>query len=292
MWMTQINSESSSFESRQISRIRKTHRTGWAYKGVIMRYGRTGLAALATSFACLSQLSSPAVAADLPVAVYIPPVVEEEPAEQFDWDRFYAGVLVGYGWATVDVTTDSPPSFFDRSFDLSGGMLGVTVGRNFLLGEDDEDTEEDERNILLGIEADIAWAGIRGEARGVVDNEYMGAGIDAVGTLRARIGVPLGEERNILPYLTAGLVAEHAYAELQTSPNDPVLRNSDWLWGYTVGGGLEFAVDEDVTVKAEYLYTGISGRVTIDNIGAGGINTANYDFQSNHLIRLGLNYHF
>lgn len=255
-----------------------------------MRYKIIGAAGMAAYLA----FGSAALAADLiqpPPPLYVePPVAEED--ERFDWDRFYVGLVGGYGFAAVDVTTDNPPSFFDRSFDISGPMLGITVGRNFLIGNDDEGTEEDERRLLLGIEADIAYAWMRGEARGIVDREYMAAGIDAIGTLRARIGIPLGEERRVLPYLTGGLAAAHAYAELQTDPNSAILRADNWLWGYTIGGGLEVATGEDVTIKLEYLYTDIAGRVTINNVGGGGINTADYDFRANHLVRVGLNYHF
>jgi outer membrane immunogenic protein len=257
----------------------------------ISTHGMAGAAALAIT----AILSVPAIAADPIMPIYIPPVpIPVVTAKQFDWDRFYAGLYVGYAVASVDVTTDLPPSFFDRSFDLSGGVIGLTLGRNFLLGEDDPDTPEDDRSILFGIEADIGWASGRGVAMppSVDLRYYMDTGIDAIATLRARIGVPLGEERKVLPYLTAGLVAEHANAALRTSDITPWHRTDGWMWGYTVGGGLEVAMNEDTTIKAEYLYTDIADRLTIDPVAGGVINRADFDFRSNHLFKIGINYHF
>jgi outer membrane immunogenic protein len=52
--------------------------------------------------------------------------------------------------------------------------------------------------------------------------------------------------------------------------------------GLTVGGGLEFAVTDNVSIKAEYLYANF-GRFTV------GTTEATPDF---HLVRAGLNFKF
>lgn len=231
------------------------------------------------------------LATDLPMNTYVPPAPVEEDAEQFDWDRFYAGLVVGHASGNVDITTNAAPTFFDQSFALSGGFVGVTLGRNFLLGEDDEDTEEDERNIVLGIEGDIAWANMRAEDSDVLNGTTVRAQIDALATLRARIGIVMGDDRNFMPYLTGGLAVIHAEASLTGGVGQPLVTTSDWLWGYTIGGGLEVVLDEDITLKAEYLYTDVAGTLEINNIGGGGLD-ADFDFRANHLVRLGLNYHF
>lgn len=232
------------------------------------------------------------LATDLPMNTYVPPAPVEEDAEQFDWDRFYAGLVVGHASGNVDITNNFGNAFFDRSFALSGGFVGVTLGRNFLLGEDDEDTEEDERNVVLGIEGDIAWANMAAEDSDVLNGTTVRAQIDALATLRARLGVVMGEDRNFMPYLTGGLAVIHAEGGLVPGVGNPLETTSGWLWGYTIGGGIEFALGEDVTLKAEYLYTDVAGTLEINNItGVAGVDV-DFDFRANHLVRLGLNYHF
>jgi outer membrane immunogenic protein len=245
-------------------------------------------AASAISLFCASLVVTPSLAADF-LEPYNPPapVLDEDTL----WDRFYAGAFVGYGFGTADITTDVP-SLLEQSFDISGAMLGLTVGRNFLLGENDDQTPEDDRRLLLGLEADIAWAGMNGNVVGSPDPSYQEAGIDAIGTLRGRIGVIVGEERKTLAYLTGGAAAAHGYAVLQATGGSPRLTASDWMYGYTVGGGVERFVNDDVTVKLEYLYTDLATQIPIDAGGAGGVNTVFHDIRANHLIRLGLNYHF
>lgn len=243
----------------------------------------------AASILGASLLATQAFAADFPEPYDPPvPVLDEETL----WDRFYAGAFVGYGFGTADITTDVSPSLLDQSFDISGPMLGVTLGRNFLLGENDDQTPEDDRRVLLGVEADIAWAAMNGNVVGFPDPSYQEAGIDAIGTLRGRVGVVFGDERRTLAYLTGGAAAAHAYALLSMDVGSPQFSASGWMYGYTAGGGVEHFVNDDVTVKLEYLYTDLATELAIDTGGAGGINTAFHDIRANHLVRFGLNYHF
>jgi outer membrane immunogenic protein len=255
---------------------------------VAMKNRFVGSAAVAVPVLFAAIAATPSYSADYPVEIAAPvPVLDEESL----WDRFYVGVYGGYGLGDVEITTDSPPSNLEQSFNIDGAVLGLTVGKNFLLGENDARTPEDDRRLVLGVEADIAWAGMNGNVVGFPDPSYQEAGIDAIGTLRGRLGLLVGDERRTLAYLTGGAAAAHAYAELEPS-GPPRLTASDWMYGYTVGGGIEHFVNDDVTVKLEYLYTDLATQLPIETGGAGGINIATHDIRANHLVRLGLNYHF
>jgi len=50
----------------------------------------------------------------------VPPLVEE--TQQFNWDRFYVGVVGGYAIGDVNVTTNFPTTIFDSSNDISGSI--------------------------------------------------------------------------------------------------------------------------------------------------------------------------
>jgi outer membrane immunogenic protein len=69
---------------------------------------------------------------------------------------------------------------------------------------------------------------------------------------------------------------------------------SDTKTGYTVGGGVEYAVTNNVTLKGEYLFYDLgSDTVNVAVVpGSGGAGTgynSNYD-DNGHIVRVGLNY--
>jgi hypothetical protein len=66
---------------------------------------------------------------------------------------------------------------------------------------------------------------------------------------------------------------------------------NNWLFGYAVGGGVEWAFFNNLSIKAEYLYTDI--RRTDNNNNFSNNNNNNALFRErNHIIRAGLNYRF
>lgn len=247
-------------------------------------------------------LTAQGLAADLPENTYVEPVIEvaEDPEDPFYWDRFYGGVFLGYGWSDVVVTTDSvdifASAFFDRTIGFESGLAGLTLGKNFAFSnEDDGDTD-----FVLGIEADIALANFYAEVSddglalpGGNGDAFMTVRLNALATLRARIGIPLGDEDTFLPYITAGLAAGHldVYIQPDGAIAAEVVTASEWLFGYTVGGGVEAAVSDNITIKAEYLYTDLVSDVSlfpVDN----GADTATFNLGGTHTIKVGLNVHF
>lgn len=251
-------------------------------------------------------LATQGLAADLPVAAYVAPAPVEDPSEPFDWDRFYGGVFVGYGWSNVDVTTDAPfpgfeNNFFTRTLDLQGPFAGITLGKNFAFrNEDDDDTD-----FVLGIEGDIALANIYTEFTAADAFPFIGDGnafmtvrLDTLATIRARIGLPLGDNDTFMPYVTGGLAAGHLDIYIQPDgngpPPTPAISASEWLFGYTIGGGVEAAVSENVTIKAEYLYTDLVGDISLSSVNPNPLapQSATFNLGGIHTIKVGLNVHF
>lgn len=230
-------------------------------------------------------------AADLPVAFQTPEpeLSYEEIFSTFPWDRYYVGLLGGYGESSIETSDrDAAVSFFDNSLDMSGGLAGVTVGRNFQMYD----------NWVLGVELDAALANIDGGKRGT-QGEYIEAELNGILTARARLGYALGDEKQFLPFVTAGLAAGHytvgSFGGVSLEPDDPVgnaVEESDWLGGYALGAGVEYLVGDRISLKADYLFMHFGGSITTDPIIPQGTLVplrTEYDPDDVHVWRLGVN---
>ncbi|MGE0846403.1 MAG: outer membrane protein [Flavobacteriaceae bacterium] len=180
----------------------------------------------------------------------------------FSWEGSYAGIFAGYGWGDsthtqLGVTT---------SFDLDGGLVGITGGHNWQRG-----------NIVYGIEIDAAWSGIDGSTT-VLCSTVCYTEIDFLATLRGRLGVAVN---NWLFYGTAGIALAAVDAGLTAQP----AAASETEFGWVAGLGAEVALNPAWSVKAEVLFVGLDDTP----YGFGLINT---DQGTLTTARIGLNYHF
>lgn len=223
---------------------------------------------LLTSAIALLAATGAAAAADLIVEQ---PMVAAAPVAVGDWEGFYAGIVGGLGSGTVDYTDIGAIVAADPS--ISGGMIGGTVGYNAQFD-----------SVILGIEADLSWANLNGSRSNGAGVTFQ-SNVNWLGTVRGRVGIDLDP---VLLYATAGL-ATGALTTTLVGTGGPAYTSTHV--GYTVGGGAEFKVTEDVSVKAEYLYTDLGRR----DIPTGSLftgSTANTAQASFHAIRVGANFHF
>lgn len=221
----------------------------------------------------LTAMSGAAVAADLPyrraapapVAAYVPPV--------FTWTGFYVGLNAG-GAVGGDFTVSDPTGSISNR--MGGFLVGGTVGYNYQLMN----------NIVLGLEGDIGYADIGASSSG---NAFGAAGYTAkagidgyLGTIRGRLGYAMGPW---LFYATGGWAFSEA--RVSTTAYAPfgygISSSTKGVNGYTVGGGVEYAVNPNLSLKAEYLYIDFE-KVRAGNLANVGIDT--------HLLKVGLNYKF
>jgi outer membrane immunogenic protein len=206
----------------------------------------------------LACAGGPGVAADIPRYQAPPPVY----SPGYYWTGFYLGINGGGGWGT---------SQWDGvgQFDVSGGLIGGTVGYNWQVNQ-----------IVLGAEGDIDWSGIEGTT-----TVLCPAGCETrnkwLVTARGRLGYAFDR---FLPYITAGLAAGDITA---TRPGLPAGSNSNAGW--TAGVGLEVGVVSNVSVKAEYLYLDLGDFNC--GLNCGLAPTGNVSFDTN-LFRGGLNVRF
>jgi len=210
--------------------------------------------------------------------------------EAFNWTGFYVGVHGGYGWGHTQDTHN--PNAFGQT--LTGGFGGAQIGYNYQL----------QNNIVLGAEADVAYSGVGKDWGGSnqFDPYYGEDKIDWSGTIRARVGYSADR---FMPYITGGLAWANVDHKLGCDANRVAVTiggckapfetsKSDTAWGWTVGAGVEYAVTNNVTVKAEYLYTDLGKNdVTLVDVNypTNPVNNREFDTSYNS-VKLGLNYKF
>lgn len=193
-----------------------------------------------------------------------------------DWTGFYVGVIGGYGsgQAVTDTTGVS------TTIPLNGLIAGVTVGANKQIDK-----------MVLGLEGDLAWSGQSGSATCVLDPRFACNGdLDWIGSVRGRVGYSVD---SALFYATAGAAFMRGNATITPSALATSIglsgSHSDSYLGWTVGAGVEYALNDAFSVKAEYNYANYGARTAPAMTLAGPATTVNV---TSHIAKLGLNFHF
>lgn len=274
-------------------------------------------AVLATAFIILGGVST-ASAADIAAAFFKAPASTSAPA----WTGPYLGLNGGYAWQDrpVALTMNDPASINGISLvglgiphEIDGGFAGFQLGYNWQFND----------RWLGGLETDFQFGSIRGEPS--LPLVTAGAGVPGLvnyteslkwfGTLRGRLGFLPTE--SLLLYGTGGL----AYGRVNRSANyvsglvdalgagnysyDCVAMQacfagnaSQIQFGWTLGGGAEWALWSNITFKAEYLYINLGdGAVTMSALTtAFGLFPSSMTVASGdtdfHILRGGLNARF
>jgi outer membrane immunogenic protein len=182
-------------------------------------------------------LLSPALGADLPYAKA--PVVA---TPVYDWSGYYVGVFGGGGLGNHNYNNANGFAGFANftvNYASTGAVGGGEAGYNWQTG-----------NYLFGVEADGFWSGIKGndasQQLGVTDQSNLRWG----GTLRARGGIAVDR---LLLFFTGGW----AFGDMlhtSTAAGFPVDQFTNHQSGLTAGGGIAYALTNNVIGKIEYRY--------------------------------------
>jgi outer membrane immunogenic protein len=202
-------------------------------------------------------------AADLSVA----PLYKAPPAQvsqAYNWTGFYLGINGGGGWGHSNWDTSA------ASVNVSGGVAGGTAGYNWQFG-----------NAVLGLEADVDWANLKGTSSSALCPAGCTTSDTWLSTVRGRAGYAFG---GVLPYVTGGL----AMGDIRAA-TPGFAGASGTNAGWTVGGGIEFALPGNWSAKAEYLHVDLGSF----NCGANcnGLPNDNVSMHDN-VVRAGVNYRF
>jgi outer membrane immunogenic protein len=230
--------------------------------------------------AALASVSSAAFSADIDVMPPPPPVEELRPAT-YDWSGPYVGAFVagvyeeGHYGKVPDCVPGAPPCPpVDPEMSGNGFAGGVLAGWNY-----------DMDGIVLGVEGDYGWGGKVAQNREPA--ELTELSYDAIATARARAGIAFDDT---LLYVTGGA----AFVNMSFSGDVGGFNaeDSQWVTGWTVGGGIEHAFTDNIHARLEYLYMDLPDadfRLEDPN-GFGGSVTQQTD--DVHMVRAAVTYNF
>jgi outer membrane immunogenic protein len=244
-----------------------------------------------------------ASAADLPSRKGAPLAPMYAPA--FSWTGFYAGVHAGYGWGDQNtgrfgnsagfngaVNAGTTPLSFGS--DVDGFIGGGQIGYNYQMN-----------SIVVGVEADLSFSDIKGTS----NVNLPGAGgfspsssssrqeMDWFGTARVRLGfTPVNR---LLVFATGGLAFGDVSYKTRVTYNpiaggDFFGASSDTRTGWTLGGGLEYALTNNLTIKGEYLYYDLGKQNTVltDPVRFPADSLTYRNETKGNIVRAGINYKF
>jgi len=237
-------------------------------------------------------LVSPALGADLAPYGKAPALA----SPVYDWSGFYVGVIGGGGWGNHNVNNalgaNTPFANYSANYTSQGGLGGGEAGYNFQSG-----------SVVVGIEAQGFWSDIKGSdavavGQGLFPNV---AAIDADslrwgGSLVARGGFTVDRW---LMFFTGGWAfgdIQHTNTAVPAVLGLPVVDQfTVHANGLTAGGGIAYAITNNLIGKIEYRYYNFNGY---NRPGVGGTGlTANgqlpYTTETSYsTVTVGLDYKF
>ena len=258
-----------------------------------MRFAVSAIALLAcTSLASAADLNGPSYGGSLK---------DDYVAPAYNWTGLYVGVHGGWaggsGW---------DGDFFNKdinlnhgySLDADGWYGGLQVGANQQFGK-----------FVAGLEADASFGEMSDSGMFAANDEgptsyvewEIKQKLERFGTVRGRLGyLPVD---NLLVYVTGGIAwGQTEASEVTHMPrvNPPKVTSTGSVeethLGWTVGGGLEWVLTPNLSLRGEYLYVDLGeedyhfvGQRTNGTYYADDRAPSDLDF---HTVRLGLNYKF
>jgi outer membrane immunogenic protein len=231
---------------------------------------------IAIALAIILGASGAALAAD--------PAAEIPVASTYNWSGAYAGLHTGHSWGDGDgVYLVGGIQVETANLNADGFMLGGQVGYNWQFG-----------SVVAGIEGDLAFSNADGNDNifgfpgGVAPVATTHSEIDYLGSITGRLGYAVDRA---LFYAKGGV----GFTRLEITDislggfNNASGKES--VAGWTLGAGVEYALNDNWTVKGEYQFYRFSPNLTLLNPGGTEFRTYDDNFDV-HAIKIGFNYKF
>lgn len=229
----------------------------------------------------------------------------------FSWDGVYIGGNFGTGIGDQSGVRNSQtvtgglagvigtiPG--DNNSRMRGWVYGGQIGVNKQFGA-----------IVTGIEAEFDWSTIKANAAAASSSPATAASSQSaqdlkwLGLVQARLGVAAGR---FMPFVSGGVAFGKVQTDVATQATNFGItclvgcgsaQNSATKTGWTIGGGLEAALDRNWSFKAQYNYVDL-GSVSGSYAGTGttfgpGTTSSSFAYNSDykfHIIKTAINYRF
>jgi outer membrane immunogenic protein len=181
------------------------------------------------SSVAFAAIGGTAVAADLPSsrAPAAPP-----PLPIFSWTGLYVGGQVGYGFGN---DTATPAGFAPNGIKPSGVLGGAHIGYVYQTGS----------SLVVGLEGSIDGSSVSSTSAAFLGSYTVKSPVQ--GSIRGRAGFAVDRA---LFYATGGVAFATFNDSYATGDSASATRA-----GYTVGGGVEYAISDRWSVRGEYRFS-------------------------------------
>jgi opacity protein-like surface antigen len=223
--------------------------------------------------------------------------IKDDPARveySYNWTGPYIGAYVGSAWGDAHAQASlaaGPFAGLAAEPDFAGVIGGGQAGYNIQIGR-----------TVLGIEGEYGVSNARGGVGcpGPLSLFYTcEADLNRLAMLTGRVGTTWGRA---LFYAKAGLAAGEVSAGARENsttlvpsilfppfgPLVPGSHTTNWQLGWTVGGGMEFALTDRWSARAEYMHYDLGKDTFTTFVGDTGTRVDT----TGNVVRVGVNLHF
>ena len=166
--------------------------------------------------------------------------------EGYSWSGFYLGAHAGYGWGDAEYEHQNinffggPGGLYDN--EINGAVVGGQLGFNYQIDW-----------FVVGVEGTAAWSDISGNYDFSQYTNDTTTDLEWVVTVAGRLGFALDR---FLIYGKGGYAWARAEAgqEYYKPGVERYWSDEQTVSGFLIGGGLEYAVTDNVVAGFEYVY--------------------------------------
>jgi opacity protein-like surface antigen len=194
--------------------------------------------------------ASPAIGAEMPVKALAPIVAP------WNWTGFYIGGHIGGALGNADIVDPFGTAVFGDTVRSPAFIAGGQIGANYQTGK-----------MVVGAVADVSWAQSSGDNTcfGISGGTFFASNCsvspDLFATFTGRVGYAI--DRSLF-YIKGGAAWEHNNVGmiLNSNPGEHVLTSASsyGAWGWTAGGGVEYAMSPAWSLSVEYDHLGFASQ--------------------------------
>lgn len=220
-----------------------------------------------------------ALAADMAVKALAPPL------PVFTWTGIYIGAQVGYAWGHDNASIENPglpvAIFLPFTVDTKSVIGGVHVGYNLQYS-----------HWVFGLEGSVDWKNLNktfvvGICPLFCGTSTFHSGVQ--GSIRGRLGVAFNQ---VLLYATGGVAIIGINNTYDTTAFGGGFAGIDKTHvGWTIGGGIAYAVTNNWSVRAEYRYSDFGSFIDKSSVAFFPATNLNRHFTESQA-QAGLSYKF